>query len=169
MATQTRIAIETTVGKTKLVAEPGKQEIVITRLFDAPRDRLFKAYTDPDLIPKWWGGPGEGRTTVKQLELRPGGIWRFVERDVQGKEFGFHGVYHEVVTPERVVNTFEYEGEPGHVVLDTATFEERNGKTLLTQHSVFQSVEDRDGMLQSGMEEGVNAGMDRLEALVSEA
>ncbi len=167
MATQVRNPEEVTVGKTKLVAEPGKQEIIVTRLFDAPRERLFKAFTDPQLIPQWWGGPGERRTVVDQLDLRPGGTWRFIDHDEAGTPHGFHGVYHLVEAPERLICTFEYEGEPGHVLLQTVTFEARGKQTLLTEQSVFQSVADRDGMLQSGMESGLEAGMKRLDALLA--
>ncbi len=166
MATQIKEPKAVTSGKTRLVAEPGKQEVVITRLFDAPRERLFKAMTDPALIPQWWGGPGESKTTVEKMEVRPGGIWRFIDRDAQGNEYGFHGVYHEITSPERLVYTFEFEGTPGHVLLETVTFEDRNGKTMLTDQSVFQSVKDRDGMLQSGMEAGASKSMDRLAALL---
>jgi uncharacterized protein YndB with AHSA1/START domain len=149
-------------AKTNLIAEPGKQEIIITRTVNAPRDLVFKAYTDPNAIPQWWG-PRDLTTVVDQMDVRPGGIWRFVHRDAEGNEYGFHGVYHDVVSPERIVSTFEFEGVPGHVLLATMTFEEQDGKTKLTDASVFQSVEDRDGMLQSGMEGGASESMDRLD------
>lgn len=98
--------------------------------------------------------------------MREGGRWRFVEREPDGNEYGFHGVYHAIFSPERIVQTFEFEGVPGHVLLETATFEEHDGKTMLTAQSVFQSVEDRDGMVQSGMEEGAVDTMDRLAELL---
>ncbi len=107
-------------------------------------------------------------TTIDKMEARPGGEWRFVQRDKAGNEFAFRGVYHEVKGPERTVQTFEFEGMPGHVALDTATFEEIEGKTRLTQQSVFQSVADRDGMVQSGMEKGATESMDRLAELLAE-
>lgn len=138
--------------KTKLNAEPGKQEIVITRLFDAPRDLVYKAYTDPALVAQWWG-PAMYTIGVEKLDARPGGSWRIVNRDAEGNEYWFHGVYH-AVTPERIVQTFEWEGMPGHVSFETATLEGVDGKTRVTAQSVFQSVEDRDGMLQSMQEEG---------------
>jgi uncharacterized protein YndB with AHSA1/START domain len=155
-------------AKTNVIAEPGKQEIVITRILDAPRDLVFKAYTDPNAIPQWWG-PRNLTTVVDQMDVRPGGIWRFVHRDAEGNEYGFHGVYHDVVSPERIVSTFEFEGMPGHVLLSTMTFEEQDGKTKLTDASVFQSVEDRDGMLQSGMEGGASESMDRLDEYLAKA
>lgn len=155
-------------AKSKLVAEPGKQEITVTSIIDAPRDLVFKAYTDPNAIPQWWGPRGL-TTVVDQMDVRPGGIWRFVHRDAEGNEYGFHGVYHDVMSPERIISTFEFEGMPGHVLLSTMTFEEQDGKTKLTDASVFQSVEDRDGMLQSGMEGGASESMERLNEYLAKA
>jgi uncharacterized protein YndB with AHSA1/START domain len=151
---------------TGITAESGKQEFVIARIFDAPRELVFKAYTDPKRIPEWWG-PKRLTTTVDRMDVIPGGIWRIVQRDPDGNEYAFHGVYHEVLAPERLVGTFEFEGTPGHVSLETTAFEEHNGKTRLTSRSVFQSVEDRDGMLQEGMEEGVIETMDRFAGLLA--
>jgi uncharacterized protein YndB with AHSA1/START domain len=152
-------------GKLNVVAEPGTHAITTTREFDAPRELVFKAHTDPALVAKWWGLT-TSTTVVDKLDVKPGGLWRFVEQNADGSEDAFHGVYHDVVAPERIVSTFEYEGMPGHVLLATHTFEETDGKTTLTEISVFQSVEDRDGMLQAGMEDGANQGMDQLEALL---
>jgi uncharacterized protein YndB with AHSA1/START domain len=152
--------------KLNLIAEPGKQEIVMTQVFDAPRELVFKAHTDPKLIPQWWG-PRRFTTTVERMDAKMGGIWRFVQQDANGNEYAFHGVYHEVASPERLVQTFEFEGMPGHVLLETATFEEFEGKTKLTSRSVFQSVEDRDGMLQTDMEEGAAESWNRLAELLA--
>ncbi len=152
--------------RANLIAEPGKQEIVITRVFDAPRERVFKTCTDPILIPQWWG-PRNLTTTVDKMDVRPGGVWRFVQRDADDNEYAFKGVYHDITPPERLVFTFEFEGMPGHVLLETMTFEEDDGKTKLTDSSVFQTVEDRDGMLQSGMEQGATETMDRLAELLA--
>jgi uncharacterized protein YndB with AHSA1/START domain len=146
----------------KVVADPGTQQIVITRSFDAPRDLVFQAFTDPKAVAQWWG-LRDTETVVDELEARPGGRWRFLERSDDGSEHGFHGVYHDAVAPERIVYTFEYEGLPGHVLLETITFEEEDGRTRMTDTSVFQSVADRDGMLQSGMESGAAESLDRLE------
>ena len=151
--------------KLNLVAEPGKLDIQMSREFDAPRELVFKAFTDPALIPRWWG-PSSVTTRVDRMEVEPGGSWRYVQREADGSEYGFRGVYHDVVSPERVVFTFEFEGMPGHVLLETVTFEERNGKTLMKDVSVFQSVEDRDGMIQSGMEGGAEESWDRLAELI---
>ncbi len=152
-------------SKINFVAEPGKQEIIVTSVFDAPRDLVFKASTDPDLVADWWG-PRNLTTKVEKMETRPGGAWRIVQRDPQGNVYAFHGVYHETTPPERIVQTFEYEGMPGHVLLDICTLEESNGRTTLTDKSIFLSVEDRDGMLESGMREGMSESMERLGELL---
>jgi uncharacterized protein YndB with AHSA1/START domain len=152
--------------RTLIMVEPGKQEIIITRVLDAPRALVFKAYTDLAAIPQWWG-PRYLTTTVEKMEVRPGGLWRFCQRDAQGNEFNFHGVYHSVESPARLVSTFEFEGVPGHVSLETLTLEEQNGKTALKTLSVFQSVEDRDAMVGSGMEGGVTDTYDRFEELLT--
>ncbi len=154
--------------QTTITAEPGKQEILITREFDAPRELVFKAFTEPELLSQWWG-PSYLSTLVDTMDVRPGGQWRFINRDAQGKEYAFHGVYHEILAPERIIDTFEFEGLPqtGHVSLETLTLEELpGGRTRLTSQSVFRSVADRDGMLQSGMEEGLNESYDRLAELL---
>ncbi len=153
---------------TTITAVPGKQEIVITRAFDAPRELVFKAITDPQLIPQWWG-PRYLSTEVDQMDARPGGQWRFINRDAEGNAYAFHGVYHEVLAPERIIETFEFEGLPetGHVTLDTLKLEELSGgRTRLISQSVFQSIADRDAALQSGMESGINDTYDRLAELL---
>jgi uncharacterized protein YndB with AHSA1/START domain len=154
--------------KLTLVAEPGKQELLITRSFDAPATRVFRAMTDPSLIQQWWG-PRRFSTIVEKMEFKVGGVWRFINRDASGSEFGFHGVYHLIETPRRIIQTFEFEGLPGHVSLETMTLEDRGGKTLITAHSVFQSVADRDGMVDSSMEAGVRETYDRLEEIAAKA
>lgn len=155
-------------NKTEIIAESGKQELFIEREFDAPRELVFKAFTDADLY-KQWIGPRELITNIETFESKNGGSWRYIQKDPEGNEFAFHGVNHEVLAPERIIGTFEFEGLPetGHVILETARFEELPGdRTKLTSQSVFQSVEDRDGMLQSGMEEGVNDSYSRLDELL---
>jgi uncharacterized protein YndB with AHSA1/START domain len=151
---------------TQITAEAGKHGVQTTREFDAPRELLFRAFTEPDLLVQWLG-PRKYVMEIDRYEVRDGGTWRYTHRDDNGNEFGFHGVFHGTPSPERVVQTFEFEGFPGHVSLDTATFEENEGKTLLRINSVFQSVEDRDGMIASGMEEGMNEGFDRLDELLA--
>jgi len=155
-------------NQTKITAEPGKQEIVITREFDAPRELVFKAFTDPQLLIQWLGPRGLSMR-LETFEPRNGGSWRYIHADQEGNEYGFHGVIHEIAAPERIIQTFEFEGLPekGHVTLETARFEALSGdRTKVTIQSVFQSVVDRDGMVQSGMERGVNDSHERLEELL---
>lgn len=154
--------------ETDIVVEPGKQEVLITTFFDAPRYQVFNAYIDPQLIPQWWG-PRNLTTTVETWEVRPGGSWRVIQSDSEGNEYSFHGVFHEVIEPERITWTFEYEAMPGHVSLETVTFEERDGKTKVTTKSIFQSVEDRDGAIESGMTEGVAESNERLTEILAKA
>jgi uncharacterized protein YndB with AHSA1/START domain len=153
-------------AKTQITAEPGVPQIVITREFDAPRDLLFRAHTEPELYVQWLG-PRRLTMTIDHFDARAGGTWRYTHRDADGNEYGFHGVFHGTPSPDGIVQTFEFEGMPGHISLGTVTFEERGGKTLLRQNTVFQSVDDRDGMLRSGMAEGVNDSMERLDELVA--
>jgi uncharacterized protein YndB with AHSA1/START domain len=150
-----------------LIAEPGKHEIIMARVFDAPRELVFKVITDPAYIPQWWG-QRDSTTIVDKMDVRAGGLWRYVQRDQQGNEFAFHGVYHSISAPEQVIDTFEFEGMPGHVILETMTLEaQADGTTKVTVSSVFQSVADRDGMLSSGMESGANESYDRLAELLA--
>ncbi len=157
-------------NQTRIKAESGKQEIFIEREFDAPRELVFRAVMDPKLVTQWWG-PRYYTTVVDKMEPRSGGQWRFINRDNEGHNFAFHGVYHEVLPPERVIDTFEFEGMPetGHASLETMKLEELpGGRTKLTVQSVFQSVVDRDAMLSSGMEEGVKDTYNRLEEVLAE-
>jgi uncharacterized protein YndB with AHSA1/START domain len=143
------------------VTLPSDREIVMTRVFDAPRRIVFKALTNCEHLKHWWG-PRRYEITSCTMDFRPGGAYRIVQRGADGAEFGFRGEYREIVPPERIVQTFEFEGMPGHVSVETLTLVEQDGKTIYTSTSVFDSVEDRDGMLQSGMEEGATETMDRL-------
>ena len=152
--------------KHTLIAEPGSQMVTLTREFNAPRELVFKAMTDPKLVAQWWGMRST-TTTVDKMEAKAGGVWRFVDRDEDGNEFAFHGVYHDVTIPERLVYTFEFEGMPGHVLLETILLEERDGKTFVTDSSVFQSVEARDGMIEAGMESGAAESFELLDELVA--
>ena len=145
------------------VTTPSDLEIVLTREFDAPRALVFEALSTPEHLRHWWG---QASSTLVHCELdfRPGGSWRFVERDKDGQEWGFRGEVREIVPPERIVQTFEWEGLPGHISVETMELEDLGGRTRTTITSVFDSVEDRDGMLQSGMEQGAGESYDRLEA-----
>jgi len=158
-----------TTKKMEFSAEPGKQEIFITREFDAPRELVFKAFTDRKLYVHWLGPRGI-RMKLITFEPKSGGSWRYIHTDPDGKEFWFHGVYHEVLPPERMIDTFEFEGLPekGHVSFETAKFEELPGRrTRLVIQTIFQSVRDRDGMIQSGMERGMIDSFNRLDELLA--
>jgi uncharacterized protein YndB with AHSA1/START domain len=155
-------------NKTILTAEPGKQEIFVMREFDAPRELVFRAYTDPKLYVQWLG-PRDLIMKLEVFEPTSGGRWRYIHKDQQGNEFGFHGVNHEVLPPERIIGTFEFEGLPetGHVSLETVKFEVLpGGRTRVTTHDVFQSVSDRDGMIEAGMERGVLDSHERLDEIL---
>ena len=158
---------ETKMAKTEYAIEPGKQDITSTIVLDAPRELVFKAYTDPELFAKWWG-PRRYKNEIERFDSRTGGSWRVVQVGDDGSRHAFRGVNHDVVAPERICATFEYEGFPGHVALQTATFEPMGNKTRLVAHIVFESVMDRDGMVASGMQEGADESMDRLAELLAE-
>ena len=151
---------------TTKVTLPSDREILITREFDAPRALVFKTMLDPNLIPRWWG-PRRYTTVVDKMDVRPGGGYRFIHRGPDS-ETAFRGEYREIVPNEKIVQTFEWEPMAGHISVDTATFEERDGRTLLTVRSVFSSREDRDGMVQSGMESGLRETHDRFAELLAE-
>lgn len=141
---------------------PSDREILLTRVFDAPRELVFEAHSKPEHVRRWWG-PRRYELAVCEMDFRPGGTWRFVQRDTEGNEYGFHGEYREIVRPERLAYTFEYEGAPGQVSVETITFDEDEGRTLATNLVVFPTPEARDAMIASGMESGAAESMDRLE------
>jgi uncharacterized protein YndB with AHSA1/START domain len=157
----------TNAEQTTVLTTPTDREIVTERVFDAPRERVFAAYTDPELIPQWWGPRGH-TTTVDQMDVRPGGAWRFVLRDGSGEESGFRGTYREITPPERIVQTFEWEGMPGHVIVETAEFEDLGDRTKVTGTQLFHTSWERDGMLGSGMEGGLAETHDRLAELLAQ-
>ncbi len=148
------------------VSKSGDREIHAERFFDAPRERVWQAFTDPELVPEWWG-PRSTTTIVDKMEVTPGGAWRFVGRDEDGTENGFRGEYREINEPESITWTFEWEGLPGHVSVETVTFTEKDGGTLVSTVSVFETPEDRDGMFDSGMEVGMRETYDRLAELLA--
>jgi uncharacterized protein YndB with AHSA1/START domain len=154
-----------TMPTTEYTIEPGRQDIVSTVVLDAPRELVFKCYTDPKLFAQWWG-PSRYENDIEKFDARSGGEWRVVQRGADGSEHAFRGVNHTVDAPERICQTFEYEGVPGHVALQTATFEALGNKTRITAQIVFQSVMDRDGMVASGMKSGADESMERLAALL---
>lgn len=150
------------------VTLPSDRELEMTRTLDAPRELVFKTMLDPDLIPRWWG-PRRYSTIVDKMDVRVGGKWRYANRAADGTEFWFNGEYREIVPPERVVQTFEFEPMAGHISVDTLTLEDiGEGRTRVRVRSVFASKEDRDAVLSSGMESGANETYDRLAEILGE-
>jgi uncharacterized protein YndB with AHSA1/START domain len=157
-------------NQTKVTASPGGREVIIEREFTAPREKVWQAWTDPELI-KQWLGPRKYEMIVDKYDFKPGGSYRYIHKGDDG-EFAFHGVFHGVYGQEKMVQTFEYEGlpEPGHVSLDTLVLEDLGGgRTKATTTSVFQTPQDRDGMIKSGMESGITEGYERLDELLAKA
>lgn len=146
-------------------AEKNSKELTIIYTFDSPRELVFKVYTDPSLVPQWWG-PRRFTTVVEKMDVKPGGVWRYIQHDLEGSEHAFNGIYREVVPPERLVYTFNFEAMPGHESIESGMFEEHKGKTKLIAKAEFQSVEDRDGIINSGMKEGVIETQERLNDLL---
>lgn len=156
----------TTKYPTIVTAEPGKQELFITREFDAPRELVYRAHTDPKLYVQWLGPRGY-EMVLETFDPVSGGKYRYIHKDKDGNTFGFHGTFHEI-SLDCMVQTFEFDGFPGHVSLDSMTLEELPGnRTKITIQSVFQSVADRDGIVQSGMEHGVREGYERLDEVLA--
>ncbi|MEK7854861.1 MAG: SRPBCC family protein [Acidobacteriota bacterium] len=154
-------------NKTVVTVEPGKQELFITREFDAPRELVFKAHVDPDIYVQWVG-PKDLEMSIQKLDAFDGGTFEFTHKR-DGHSYRFFGSYHEVLAPKRIIGTFEFDGLPerGHVIMGKTSFEELPGnRTRLVHHSVFFSVADRDGMVQSGMERGVDDGYVKLDEVL---
>lgn len=157
-------------NKTVVTAEPNKQDLFITREFDAPRELVFKAHTDPDQYCQWVG-PNDLEMSVQKLDAFDGGAFEFTHTR-GGHSYRFFGVYHEVLQNERIIGTFEFDGLPerGHVIMGKTVFEELpNNRCRLVHQSVFFSVADRDGMIQSGMERGVTEGYEKLDNILARA
>jgi len=154
-------------GTSKITAEPGSLQILVEREFDAPAEVLLRAHIDPDLL-KQWMGPDDLSMEIPTFEPRDGGRWDWVFTSPDGDVQRFHGVTHGTPSVENgIMGTFEWLGLPGHVSFQTMTFEERDGRTTLRSNSVFQTVEDRDGMIASGMESGMNEGYAKLDQLLT--
>lgn len=158
----TTTAQEPTVKAT--VTKPTDREIRIERIFNASRDRVWQAMTDPALVAEWWGRGN--KLVIEKLEVKRGGHWRFVEHSAEGVH-GFEGRFREVTPPERVVQTFEWDGMPGYVIINTMTLEDiGDDRTRMVTTSLFHSTEERDGMLESGMEGGMNQSYEALDRLL---
>lgn len=140
------------------------RETVMTRVFDAPRRLVFEAHSKCEHVSRWWGPRGSTLSTC-EMDFRPAGAWRYVVRGTDGEDSPFKGVFREIVPPERLVWTFIYDVEPYsvHETIETLIFTEQDGKTTLTNTSLYPSVEVRDGMIASGMEAGARETLDRLE------
>jgi uncharacterized protein YndB with AHSA1/START domain len=147
-------------------APDGLPFVTIEREVDAPRELVFRCFTDPELLVQWLG-PRRYRMRVETYEVRDGGRWRYVNWDDDGHEFAFHGVFHGPASPDGWVQTFEFEGAPGHVSLDALTLIDLGGRTRIRTHSAFQSVEGRDAMVAAGMESGVREGYERMDELLA--
>jgi uncharacterized protein YndB with AHSA1/START domain len=159
--------VATTSSATTKVTLPSDLEILVTREFDAPRDVVYKTMTDPKLIPQWWG-PRRDAITVDKMEVRPGGKWRFVATQPDGTTYAFRGEYRELIPGEKIVQTFEFEPMAGHISVEAGTLTDLpGGRTLFTTRSVFTSKEDRDGMVQSGLESGLRETYDRLDEVLA--
>jgi uncharacterized protein YndB with AHSA1/START domain len=151
---------------TQIDVPEGLPYVDITREINAPRDLVHRAYTDPELLAQWLG-PRNLTMTVEKWEVRDGGAWRYVQHEPDGTSYGFHGVFHGPQTPDQMIQTFEFEGWPGKVSFSELRLEETDGRTVAKTHVVFMSIEDRDGMVESGMATGVNEGYERLDELVA--
>ncbi|NUW33327.1 SRPBCC family protein [Nonomuraea sp. SMC257] len=152
-------------NETVITARPGTPFIDIVREFEATPVQVFRAWTDPELLPRWLG-PSGTTTTVLEYDAVTGGRYSYVHRDGSGRH-GFRGVFHTVEAGERIVQTFQYDGWPDQVSLETLTFEDLGGRTRVHTHAVFGSVESRDAMIESGMEHGVRDSMTRLDTLLT--
>jgi uncharacterized protein YndB with AHSA1/START domain len=152
-------------SRSATVTLPADDQILITREFAAPKHLVYRAYTTPELVKRWWNAK-RGEVTIAEIDLRVGGAWRFVMVTESGQEVGFHGEYREIVPNERIVSTEVYEGAPGGdegAVLNTVTFAERDGRTTLTILVQAPSKDVRDAIIESGMEAGMQDAFDLLE------
>jgi uncharacterized protein YndB with AHSA1/START domain len=150
-----------------VVALQGETEILITREFNATRHLVYKAYTTPELVRRWWAGR-RGQMTIAEIDLRVGGMWRFVMTSSEGFEVAFHGTYREIVPDERLVHTEVYEAMPEAEAVNTLTFAETDGRTTLTVLVDCGTREVRDGMMASGMEAGMQEAYDLIEQIAIE-
>jgi uncharacterized protein YndB with AHSA1/START domain len=154
--------VQMTTTNSAVVTLPTDTKILITREFDAPRHLVYRAYTTPELIKRWWGGE-RGEVTSAEVDLRPGGTWRYVMIANAGFEVAFHGEYREIVPGERIVTTDVFEGMPDAAAVTTTTFAEQDGRTTLSILVEHSSQQHRDAHINSGMEGGMQESMNKLE------
>jgi uncharacterized protein YndB with AHSA1/START domain len=145
------------------VTTPTDRSIHVERVFNAPRDRVWRAFTEPDLVAQWWGRGN--KLVIERMEVERGGHWRYVEHGPDGTH-GFEGRYREVTPQDRLVLTFEWDGMPGHVAVETVTFEDLGARTKVVNTTLFHTTEERNGMIQSGMETGMNQSFEALDRLL---
>jgi uncharacterized protein YndB with AHSA1/START domain len=151
---------------TTITANPGEQFVDVDRVIDAPIADVYRAYTEPELV-KQWLGPRNLTMDISEWDVRTGGNWAFVHNSPEGGHFGFRGTYHSVTPHDNIVQTFEFLGAPGHVSLERVSFEDLGASTRVRIHAVYQSVEDRDAMVASGMGDGMTQGFERLDELIA--
>lgn len=152
-------------AETKFTIDKDRLETISETVFDVPPEKIFKAYTDASLIPEWWG-PKEYTTDVETMDLRVGGVWRYVQYDQEGKEYAFNGRYEEIDPNKKMVTSFEFESMPGHISTNSLKLEPAGGKTKMIVTSHFANKEDLEGMVGSGMEKGWRESVDRLEKVL---
>jgi uncharacterized protein YndB with AHSA1/START domain len=146
-----------------IVTTPTDRSIHVERVFNAPRDRVWRAFTEPELVAQWWGRGN--KLVIERMEVERGGHWRYVEHGPDG-EHGFEGRYREVTPQDRLAMTFEWDGMPGHVAIETITFEDLGERTKVVNTTLFHTTDERDGMIQSGMETGMNQSFEALDRLL---
>ena len=156
-------------SKTTFTVKKDELKVVMERVFDAPRELVWKIISDPKMVPKWWG-PERFETIVDKMDFRVGGEWRFIHK-AEGEQHSFHGIYQEIVPLEKISDTFNYEPiGPGHEMVETLVLEATpDGKTKAAQTSAFKNIEDLEGMVNSGMEDGATETWERLAALAEKS
>lgn len=156
----------TSTHETEIIADPNVPLVRITREFDAPPEKVFRAHTDPDLVARWLG-PRRHETRIDHYDCRTGGSYRYLHVS-DGNEYGFHGCFHEVRPPELIIQTFTFEGQPDGVALERLVFEDLGrGRTRLVATSLCDSFEDRDAFIAGGMESGIREGYERLDEVLA--
>lgn len=155
--------------ETKFNIDKETLTVEMERTFKAPRESVFKAFTDPDSVKNWWG-PEALDMTIDKMDVREGGKWRFIHKDPSGNTFAFNGEYKNIEGPNKITQTFNYEGIPGnHELVETVKFEEIEGNTKVTSVSSYKNIDDLEGMVESGMESGAKESWERLAKLLEQS